>query len=67
MSLISLTPKAKALGDVKKAAASPPRVGDLRAQFCSPLRLRPWVMRIRLPLHHLEEVACEINLLLHQG
>ena len=30
-------------------------------------QLRPWVMQIELPLHHLGDVACELNLASHLG
>ena len=39
----------------------------MRPQSRSLPELRPWVMRIKLPLHHLEEVACELNLALTQA
>ena len=52
-SSISLFTQAKALGDANKVAGSPPRRGNCK------LNLTPYP---KLPLHHLKEMACELNL-----
>ena len=62
MSSISLLTQVRALGDVNKATASPTRGGGLHAQSRFLPMLGPWVMQIKLSLHHLEEVACDLNL-----
>ena len=67
MSSISLLTQAKALVDANKVAASPPQEGGLRVQSHSAPRLKPCVTRIKFPLHHLEEVACELNLASYPG
>ena len=66
-SVISLITQAEALGDANKVTASPPQGGGLRAQSRLYPRLRPWVMRIKVLLHHLGEVVCELNLAYHPG
>ena len=59
---LALYPGRGPLGNENRVAASPPRGGGLRAQSYFSPRIGPWVVRIKLPLHHLEEVACELNL-----
>ena len=66
MSSVSLCTQVEAVGDANKVAASPPQGGVLQAQFHFVPRLRPWVTQIRLSLHHLGEVAYELNFSLYQ-
>ena len=61
MSSISPSTQAKTLGDANKGAAPPPRGGGMQAQSPSLPRLRPWVTQIKVLLHHLREMACELN------
>ena len=62
MSSTLLFTHAGALSDANKVSTSPPWGDGLRSQSRSLPRLGPWVRRIRSPLHHLAEVACELNL-----
>ena len=50
------------MGDPNKSVASSSMEGGLRAQSRFSHRLGPWVTRIKVLLHHLREVACELNL-----
>ena len=65
MNSIFLYTRAKASSEVSKVAASSRRGGGLRTQSRFIPGLRPQVMRVKLPLHHLEEVAWEVNLALY--
>ena len=67
MNSISLITQAEALGDANKVATSQPLGDGLRAQSHLSPRLRPWVMRIEVPLHYLAEVVYELNLTYHPG
>ena len=50
------------MGNANKVVASPPLGDGLQAQSRSVPRLKSWVMRIKLLLHHLGSgVACEHN------
>ena len=67
MSSFLLSTQVGALGNRDKGATSPPRGGGLRGLSRFLPRLGPWVTRIKVPLHHLDEVACELNLALYPG
>ena len=67
MSLISPFTWAEALSDASKVATSASLGGGLQAQSLPLPKLRPQVMRVRLPLHHLGEVACELDLAFYPG
>ena len=62
MSTISFSTQAVASSDANKVATSPPWGGGLGAQSRLLPKLRPRVTRVKSPLHHIEEVACELNL-----
>ena len=66
MTSISLLTQVGDLSDANKLAALPPRGGSLRAHSRSLPRLETWVMRIKVPIHHPEEVACDSISLLTQ-
>ena len=55
------------MGEENKVITSPPQGDGLRPHSCSLPRLRPWVTRIKLQIHHLGEVACELNLAFTQA
>ena len=67
MSPISLFTQVEAFRDENKFAASPPQGGGLRAQSRYLPRLRAWVSQTKFPLHHLREMACELNLAIYLG
>ena len=65
MSSILLFTQGEVLGNANRVATSPPQGGHLQARSHFSPRLRPWRTQIKLPLHHLGEVACWLNLASH--